>query len=78
MRIGEDMVMAEKLKKGAMVVHDGNNFIVSSIINHQRPKMNAKGDKYYVKPEITVYKYHHGKVLLNADYYIGEDYEIIV
>ena len=78
MRIGEDMVMSEKLKEGTMVVHEGNNFIVSSIINHQRPKMNAKGDKYYVKPEITVYKYHHGKVFKNTESYNGEDYEIIM
>lgn len=70
-----------KLKKLDVILVNGREMAVSKLMSQQLEYKQGGETKRgkiveYSKPDITVYRIHHGKVLTSSDKYIGQNYEI--
>lgn len=79
-------LIQERLEKLDRVMVDDREYAVASTLTAQveRREVNYYEGKRvkgkilgYEKPEITVYRIHHGKVLTSSNEYIGREYDLI-
>ncbi len=79
-------LIQERLEKLDRVMVDDREYAVASTLTRQieRNAVNyyegkrVKGEFLgYEKPEITVYRIHHGNVLTSSNKFIGREYDLL-
>jgi len=75
------MIISKQVKIGEIVTSGGKLFFVCCILGDNgkvfSPDASGKKGKLlgFKKPEISINRIHHGKVLKNTNLYIGLNYE---
>jgi len=74
------MIINEQIKESVLIQHNNKQYSVCLVIGDNQKifsvKTEAEPKKFlgFNKPEISVNRIHHGKVLINTPIYIGLDY----